>query len=243
MKDPLFSTKVAAAVLVTLLLFFGIPILIDTFVTGEGHEIHYKGEDHTDPDNPFGFKGYPVAVAVAGGPAKAPKVEKDLGTLLAEASAKKGQSRAIICTGCHTLDKGGADGTGPHLYGVIGREIGSVPGFGYTTAMKQAGGVWTYEKMDALLKNSQEFMPGTTMAQKFSKPEQRADILAYLATLSDNPLPFPEPAPVEPVETAEAEGHGDDMAEAASDANDFIGDAINASETVEDMVDSGGQAH
>lgn len=212
MKDPLFLNKLAAAVLVTGLLFFGIPILVETVTATEGHEVHVKGEEHVDPDNPFGFEGYPVAVSLEDGPAKAAPKKVDLGTLLANASAKKGKSRAIICTTCHTLDKGGANATGPNLWGVVGRPVASHEGFTYTSAMQQAGGNWTYERLDKLLENSQSFMPGTSMAQKFSKPEQRADLLAYLATLSDDPVPFPEPAPAEEAptdgaETEAGEGH------------------------------------
>jgi len=69
---------------------------------------------------------------------------------------------------------------------------------------KAAGGAWTYDRLDQYLKNSQDYIPGTSMVQRFAKPEQRADILAYLGSLSANPVAFPAPAAVDAPAAEEA---------------------------------------
>ena len=96
-----------------------------------------------------------------------------------------------MCKSCHTFDKGGAQGTGPNLWDVVGRGVASVDGFRYSSALTGAGGDWTYERLDAYLQNSQAYVPGTAMVQRVGKAEHRADIIAYLRSLSDAPAPLP----------------------------------------------------
>lgn len=206
-KDPLFGNKVAAAILLTVFIAFGLPIIIKT-MTGlfGGHH----GAGHHDEANPFGLAYIPAEIAIEGGGAAAPAPEIDLGTLLANASASRGERAAGLCKACHTFEKGGADGIGPNLWGVMGRDVAAVSGFGYSGAMSGLDGIWTYERVDHLLENSQAFLPGTQMAQMVRKDEKRADILAFLQTLSDEPYPFPEPAPAASAEGDAAADHGED---------------------------------
>ena len=215
MKDPLFGNKIAAAVLVTLLIAAGLPSIIST-MTGVfgGHHGH-----EADEENPFGLAYIPTDIKIGGAGATEEEPEPDLGTLLANASAQRGERAAGLCAACHTFEKGGANGIGPHLYGVVGRDIANVSGFGYSGALQDLEGEWTYEKLDHFLENSQAYVPGTQMAQMIRKPEKRADILAYLGSLSDDPVPFPEPAPVveEGADEAAAEGEGAESAEAAAE--------------------------
>ncbi|MEM9232985.1 MAG: cytochrome c family protein [Pseudomonadota bacterium] len=203
-KDPLFGNKVAAAVLTTLLIAVGLPIIITTMTkVFSGHH-----GDHHDESNPFGLAYVPAEIVIEGAaPAEAEAVI-DLGTLLANASVERGERAAALCAACHTFEKGGADGIGPHLWDIVGRDIGGVSGFAYSQAVRDFGGQWTYEHLDGYLENSAAYIPGTQMAQMVRKDERRADILAYLGSLSDNPLPFPEPAPAAP-EEATAEGEAD----------------------------------
>lgn len=195
MNDPLLSNKIAAAILTALLLIFGLPQLTKALFGGGGH--HGGGEEELH----LAYGGELDLGASAGPAEEAPKV--DLGTLLANASASAGERRAALCRSCHTFEEGGANGTGPNLWGVVGRELASHAGFNYTSALKDAGGVWTYERLDHYLMNSQEYIPGTAMVQRFPRDDQRADILAYLGSLAASPAPFPEPAPAATEEAAE----------------------------------------
>ena len=186
MQDPMFFNKIAAAMLVALLLFFGLPQLAAALRGG-----HHGGGHGDEAAHPF--PQYPIEFAAdsAGGEAAAPV---SFETLLAGADPKAGERRAALCKSCHTLDEGGANGTGPNLWGVVGSPVAGKSGFNYTGALKAFGGAWTFDRLSAYLENSQSYIPGTAMVQRFPKPEQRAELIAYLNTLSNNPLPLPEPA-------------------------------------------------
>lgn len=208
MKDSLFSNKLAAAVLIVLLLFIGLPVIVHTF---EALTSGHHGHEEYDEANPFHLTHVPYATLVGGGPAKEEEEVVSLGCLLADADASRGERGAAICASCHSLNEGGGNGTGPRLWNVVGRDIGSVSDYsGYTAAIQSFGGEWTYENLDAYLYNSGAFMPGTNMAQAVRKDNKRADILAYLGTLTSGaPVPFPECVPSDGgQETAEAEGMG-----------------------------------
>jgi cytochrome c len=115
--------------------------------------------------------------------------------LLAKASAAKGENDVHACQTCHNFEKGAGVKIGPPLYGVVGRPIASVPGFDYSSALKGKGGNWTYDKLFVWIAAPSEWAPGTKMAFAGEEdPHKRADILAYLRTLSDSPVPFPKPA-------------------------------------------------
>ena len=87
---------------------------------------------------------------------------------------------------CHTGNKGGANGVGPNLFGIVGRKSGSVEGFAYSKANADSGVVWTPDVLDVYLENPKKFMPGTKMAfAGLKKPQDRADLIAYLESLSE----------------------------------------------------------
>ncbi len=201
-KDPLFGNKIAGALLTAALMFFGIPQIVGIFMGG-GH----GGHKELKLAYPIEFQ---TVAADTGAEAAAPV---DLPTLLAAATPAGGERRAALCKSCHSFEKGGANGAGPNLWNVIGRPVAGHPGFAYSGALKAAGGNWTFDRLDAYIKNSQEYVPGTAMVQRLARADHRAEILVYLASLSDNPQPRPTPAeqaatdetPVEPevVESAE----------------------------------------
>jgi cytochrome c len=132
-----------------------------------------------------------AATATAEAPKEAPEVP--LPALLAKADPKKGEQAAKVCQTCHNFDKGAAAKIGPPLWGVVGRPIASVPGFAYSDSLKAVGGNWTYEALNVMVSNPKKEASGTKMTFPGEKdPQRRADILAYVQTLSDSPVPFPK---------------------------------------------------
>jgi len=133
----------------------------------------------------------PAAPAPAAKPA-APK-EETVGDLLAKASIDKGKSTAKQCELCHTLTKGGPNRIGPNLWNIVGGARGEDRGgFAFSDAMKKKGGKWTYDELFKFLKNPQAYIPGTKMTfAGVDNDQRRADVIAYLRTLSDKPEPLP----------------------------------------------------
>jgi cytochrome c len=128
--------------------------------------------------------------------AKAPAApEKPLSVLLQTANAQQGEKIAKACVSCHSFEKGGPNKVGPDLYGVVGRPKASHEGFAYSDGLKALGGNWSYEDIFTFIKNPSAYAKGTKMTFHLANPTQRADVLAYLRTLSDNPVPFPQPTP------------------------------------------------
>lgn len=132
--------------------------------------------------------------AAGGGAAPAAAADEPITVRLAKADPARGEKAVGACKACHTFEKGGANKVGPHLYDVYERNKGSVAGFGYSAAMKgKSGEAWTAENLDSFLKNPKAYIAGTTMAfAGLSKPDQRADVVAYLNTLADAPKPLPK---------------------------------------------------
>ena len=110
-----------------------------------------------------------------------------------QASAERGQVIAKRCAACHTFNKDGANKIGPNLYGVLDRALGAADGYGYSKALKAKGGAWDYQSLDLFLAKPKDFIKGTKMVfPGIKKAQQRADLIVYLRTLSDNPVPLPE---------------------------------------------------
>ena len=98
--------------------------------------------------------------------------------------AAKGKTVFQRCAICHRVDKGGGNGLGPNLFGVVGRKAGTVAGFSYSAAMKNSGIVWSADKLTAYVAHPAQVVPGNQMAfAGIIDPGQRADVVAYLATL------------------------------------------------------------
>lgn len=197
MKDPLFFNKLAAALLVAALLIFGLPQLASALFGGGHHGGH--GELKL---------AYPIDYEVEASGSGGAKTEEDMGTMMANVAMPAASRRVAICKSCHTFEQGGANGTGPNLWGIVGREVATVPGFNYSSALKEFGGTWTYDRLDKYIENSQAYVPGTAMVQRFAKKTQRAEVLVFLASLSDTPVPLPEPKAADE-EHGETDDHGD----------------------------------
>jgi cytochrome c len=111
--------------------------------------------------------------------------------LLAKANPVRGQELAQVCGGCHSFARIGAAKFGPNLYGVVNRRKHSFPGFAYSEGMQTKTGQWTFAEIDAFITNPKAFVPGTRMSfAGEADPAKRADIIAYLRTLSDSPIPL-----------------------------------------------------
>ncbi len=105
----------------------------------------------------------------------------DVATLVAAGDPDSGEGVFRKCAACHKVD--GTDGVGPHLNGVVDRAAHSVEGFNYSGALPD--GEWTVENLYAFLENPKDYAPGTSMSfAGLNKSEDRADVIAYLATLN-----------------------------------------------------------
>ncbi len=128
----------------------------------------------------------------------APAAEQPVTALLASADVSRGENQFKKCAACHTIDKGGAQGIGPNLYGIVGAKHGHIAGFAYSNALAETGDkVWDWDGLSAWLKSPRNYIPGNKMSfAGLSKVKDRADIIAYLNSMSDAPLPLPDaPAP------------------------------------------------
>jgi cytochrome c len=139
--------------------------------------------------------GYPIEGVVeegAGGEAAA----KPIACYMAAADATAGQQVFAKCTACHNADKGGANALGPNLWDVLGEPVGKGKGFAFSDALAKHGGTWDFQTLSDWLASPKKFAPGTKMTfAGLSKPEDRANVIAFLNSHSDAPLPVPAAGP------------------------------------------------
>jgi len=189
-------------------LFAGIVALGSSIVAGE----MFHGER---PEK----GGYPIEGVVQEGEGGA-AAEQPIEVFLAKADVTKGQAVFNKCMACHNADKGGANALGPNLWGVLGEPIGKgASGFAFSDALSGKGGNWDWDSLGQWLHSPKKFAPGTKMTfAGLSKPEDRANVIAFLNAHSDAPKPLPAaPAEAAPAAgdkaAAEAAGAGAQKAE------------------------------
>ena len=198
----LFWNKTFGAILAVLLGVMGLRLLSDT-VFSAGHDAGGHGEGEEMTLNDWAHSRFAYYTEIAGSGAGGGEEEEevyDLGALLANADVSRGErSFKAKCTTCHTIEEGGANGTGPNLYGIIGSEHAHKSDFGYSSAMMAtAGEPWNYENIDHWLENPSSYIRGTSMAfAGLRRDDERANVIAYLASMSPDAPPFPEPLPEE----------------------------------------------
>jgi cytochrome c len=142
-------------------------------------------------------RAYPIDMAAVAALGEAAALEEEeavaLSEVLAMADAGAGEAVARRCASCHTFEQGGANRIGPNLWGIVGQDIASVPGYDYSSALADLEGVWDYETLDHFIANPRGWAPGTKMTfAGIGRVQERADLLLYLRSLSDSPEPLPE---------------------------------------------------
>ena len=158
------------------------------------------GVDEALPEKPLEKVVYPVPGAESesaaddgGAVAEAAVAPRPLAALLAVADIDNGKKVARKCVACHDVSQGGRNKIGPNLWGVVGADKAAREGFAYSGALAGLGGAWGYADLDAFLAKPKEFARGTKMMfAGIKSPADRADLIAYLRSLSDSPPPLPE---------------------------------------------------
>lgn len=132
-----------------------------------------------------------VVEASAPAPAAAAAAAASVLEMVATADVARGKTVAKACQACHTFDAGGKNGVGPNLNGVVGRKKESVAGFAYSGALvKQGGDTWTYVELNKFIAKPKAYAAATKMTfAGVKKPEDRAAVLAYLASLNNAAKP------------------------------------------------------
>ena len=131
----------------------------------------------------------PSAATASAAPAELPAI----GPKLKDASVDRGKTLfQQQCFTCHTSDKGGANKVGPNLWNIVDAKKAATAGFSFSSAMQAKGGEWTYENINNFIFKPTAYVRGTKMAfAGLAKEQDRADVIAFLRSMADQPKPLP----------------------------------------------------
>ncbi len=202
------------------ILFAGIVGLGFSILSGK----YFHGDDPQRPEQ----LGYVIEGAIEdpGGPAEMGMAEA-LNMMAPDELIAKGEKVYQKCSSCHTIAAGGPNGTGPNLHGIMGASLGGKPGFDYSAALTEKGGVWDWDRMSEWLKSPRAFADGTKMSfAGLSSVEDRAAVALYMNSQGSN-LAIPEyveeaaaeETPEEGAEAADADADAGEVAEAEAEEN------------------------
>lgn len=173
--------KIAAALLIALMLAWVVGMVSRNVVSPE----------------PLAKNAYVVDTGAMGSTAAAPAAETGpakIEPLLAKADAEAGAKYAKVCGSCHSFGKGEAAKVGPNLYGIVGDHHAHMAGFSYSSGMQaESSKPWTFEALNEFLYSPRNAVSGTKMSFAGIKSDtDRANVIAWLRTLSDSPVALPK---------------------------------------------------
>lgn len=221
--DSFEANKIFGALLGTVFVLFGGSLLAE-------------GIFHSElPEKP-GFAIEAAEPQAGGAAAPAANEVTPVAQIMASADPEAGAAIFKRCQACHSGEKGGPNKVGPDLWDVVNRPIAAHEGFSYSTAMKEFsenGSVhWDWDHLNHFLHGPKQYIKGTAMGfAGLPKDQERADLLAYLRTLSDNPAPLPQPeeeAAAQPAGETEGSQPAAETSPATTTAPTTPGDAVSS---------------